>query len=285
MSWAEAQVIEWAFVVALGLMGVGLALGLRAGSWSSDPQPAPGRVAPAGLLPIDLAGVAVVASLYFGFHWVAARGPTPVTEQPEITPAGLAASIVTHLLILGMVLAMILPRVRAGEFFGLRWSRWPQVLWIGPTGTVAAWILIGTLQAGSYFRWMQDRLGAPVVQESVSALRESSDPAVLVLMALAAVLVAPLAEELVFRGYVYPVVKRFGGRWTAAAGSALLFAAAHNHAAGILPLCGLGLILVAAYELTGSLWAPIAVHACFNGVTVALTFLLRLLEVPFNTPP
>lgn len=284
MSGSEVQLIEGAFAVALVVMVLGVAAGRPLGWWARDPAGWPGKVAPPGILAVDLAGVAIVTAVYFGFHWLGTRGATPTDAPTSVSAAGLVVSILAQAMILGMVLMMIRPRCPAGEFFGLHWPGWPWALLIGPLGTLGAWLLIGTLHAGGYFGWMKERLSAAPLQESVNALRESNDPLLLGLMTFTAVVVAPLCEEAIFRGYVYPVVKRFAGPWLAAAGSALLFAAAHSHAVGLVPLWGLGLILVAAYERTGSLWAPVAVHACFNGATVGLTLLARVLDIPLEVP-
>ena len=62
--------------------------------------------------------------------------------------------------------------------------------------------------------WM-NTLGVESSQESVKLLQETQDPLVLGLMAVAAVLVAPVCEEVVFRGYLYPAAKRFAGPWVA----------------------------------------------------------------------
>jgi membrane protease YdiL (CAAX protease family) len=94
-------------------------------------------------------------------------------------------------------------------------------------------------------------------------------------MIVAAVIAAPLCEEIVFRGYFYPVLKRTAGTWAAAFSSALVFAAAHGSLTALLPLFLFGLVLVFVYEKTGSIWAPIAVHFCFNGLTVLVQMAIR----------
>ena len=52
-----------------------------------------------------------------------------------------------------------------------------------------------------------ESLGAETTQDTVKLLRETNDPLVLGLMAFAAVVAAPLCEEIVFRGYLYPVLR------------------------------------------------------------------------------
>lgn len=86
--------------------------------------------------------------------------------------------------------------------------------------------------------------------------------------------VAPFAEELFFRGYLYRVFRKFASvRWAGPAAAAL-FALFHIEFAVFLPLFVLGLILNHLYERTGSLWTPIVFHMVNNtlafGMEVAL---------------
>ena len=76
---------------------------------------------------------------------------------------------------------------------------------------------------------------------------------------------APLFEELLFRGFLLPVLARRGRLAWALAFSALLFGAIHLQPAGLPILCTLGFALGLAMRQTGSLRAPILVHACWNG--------------------
>ena len=88
-----------------------------------------------------------------------------------------------------------------------------------------------------------------------------------------AVIVAPVAEEIIFRGYFYGVIRRFGGRIPALLTSSLLFAAIHVHLPSIPGLFILAMILCFLYERTASLWAPIALHAAFNATTIVFLIL------------
>jgi membrane protease YdiL (CAAX protease family) len=83
-------------------------------------------------------------------------------------------------------------------------------------------------------------------------------------MALAASVFAPVTEELMFRGVIYGVFKRYTDTWFAALITALLFATVHMHVASFVPLFVLALSLIAAYEFTGCLLVPMAMHAIFN---------------------
>jgi len=118
----------------------------------------------------------------------------------------------------------------------------------------------------------------PDEQAPVKFLREQTDPANIALMVVFAVVVAPVTEELLFRGYLYGVMKRYGGALSAALVSAMLFSAIHLHPASFLALFGLAICMTLVYEHTGTLWAPILMHATFNGVSVG--FILLFPEIP-----
>jgi membrane protease YdiL (CAAX protease family) len=108
------------------------------------------------------------------------------------------------------------------------------------------------------------------------------------------VVIAPVAEEFIFRGMLYPFVKQF--RWPALTrlvrhlgwpelawflrqrawrllawlGISFLFALIHWDAVAFAPLFLLALILTWLYERSGSLLAPITAHALFNAVNLIL---------------
>lgn len=82
------------------------------------------------------------------------------------------------------------------------------------------------------------------------------------------VVVAPVAEEIFFRGFLYPALARRFGVVAAALGVSALFAAAHirpdieGSTLGIIFLGSLG--LTAARAMTGSTRASIVLHAIYN---------------------
>ncbi|HEY8417982.1 MAG TPA: CPBP family intramembrane glutamic endopeptidase [Limnochordales bacterium] len=97
-------------------------------------------------------------------------------------------------------------------------------------------------------------------------------PAVLVLLFVGSVLIAPVSEELFFRGYVHGVLRARLGNGAAYA-SAAAFAAAHAYVVHFLPLFFIGFLLARLYERTGTLVAPMAAHAVVN---LAVAVSLRL---------
>ena len=226
---------------------------------------------PVGRVPVwfyrrlDLLGVVFV---FVVFCLLAAAGVRAANDAVRaLTPVTLVVNIGLQLFMAGMVSILIVRRVGWVAWLGLRWHEWYWVFLMAPGAVVFMWVVFGGLQVSGYMEWMQS-LGVETVQETVKLLQKSEDPLVLGLMALAAVVVAPLCEETVFRGFFYPVMKRFAGAWPAAICSSLVFASAHGNLAALLPLCIFGGVLVFVYEKTGSIWAPMAVHFCFNSATV-----------------
>lgn len=244
--------------------------------------PGPGAGVPVGFYrAYDLLGVAFVFLVFAG---LAMSAPAAGESTSAINPQSLVFSIVFQFMMAGIVLAFVVRRVSPVEWLGLRWRAWPWVLVIAPCAVLAMWAVFGGLHYSGYVEWMES-LGVETVQDTVRLLQDSEDPLVLGLMAGAAVLAAPLCEEIVFRGYFYPVLKRFAGAWPAAIASSLVFACAHGNLTAALPLFLFGALLVLLYEKTGSLWAPIAVHFCFNGATVVVQFASRVLGIPIDGNP
>lgn len=94
-------------------------------------------------------------------------------------------------------------------------------------------------------------------------------------LVLAAVIVAPLFEEVLFRGYLLQAVWRLTRvPWPAVALSALAFGLVHvAQPQDVLPLVTFGLILGALRVRTRRLWPCMLVHALFNLRTMALAVL------------
>jgi len=88
-----------------------------------------------------------------------------------------------------------------------------------------------------------------------------------------AVLVAPVTEEFIFRGYFYGVLKRYFGSLPALLLTSALFAGIHLNGPAFLPLFTLAVCLTLAYEETGSLLTPMLMHAIFNALNLGLMFL------------
>ena len=86
-------------------------------------------------------------------------------------------------------------------------------------------------------------------------------------------IVTPIAEELLFRGYILDSIKRMHGDWPAIIGSALLFALVHVNLFGMVPIIMAGVIYGWLRIKTGSLLPSIACHMMWNLMALSLTYL------------
>ena len=83
------------------------------------------------------------------------------------------------------------------------------------------------------------------------------------------ILVAPLAEEIFFRGFLYQAFRNSLGVLPGALLSALVFGAVHLEFFKLVQLAILGVILALLFEKTKSLWPPIILHAINNSLAFA----------------
>lgn len=137
---------------------------------------------------------------------------------------------------------------------------WGIVAWVGSTLVVAAVV------------WILERVGIGVEPQAAERAIATVDP---VLVVVAVVILAPIAEEVFFRGVVFNAWLRERGRRWAFIGSAALFAVIHVSLVAVVPIFLLGLALAWIYTRTGNLLAPMAMHATVNGISVAVALLAR----------
>ncbi len=113
-------------------------------------------------------------------------------------------------------------------------------------------------------------------QEIVIRLATTTSPAMVVQIVVAAVLVAPVAEELFFRGLLYGAIRRRLSAGAAILVVGILFGAIHAPLAVALPMCILGGLLCFVYEKTARLSVPIILHMVFNLFSTAVLLAHRL---------
>jgi len=117
----------------------------------------------------------------------------------------------------------------------------------------------------------------PMVQEAVKMVMATEHPVEVALQVISVIIMAPIAEELLFRGILFNTIKHAGYPLAGMFASAVLFALVHGSVALMLPLFVMGFALAWLYERSGSLIAPIVMHATFN----AINFTILKLAQPF----
>jgi len=96
-----------------------------------------------------------------------------------------------------------------------------------------------------------------------------------ILLFLTTTLLAPLFEEIIFRGILLPTLSRDFGRILGIIVSAFIFALAHLSLGEMAPLFVLGIGLGITRIASGSLLSSVVMHSLWNGLTFLNLFLLR----------
>lgn len=117
-------------------------------------------------------------------------------------------------------------------------------------------------------------IGYPVtIQDVVLIFIEPQSAGTLLALLGLGLIVAPAAEEILFRGILLPLLMKRLGAGPAVILSSALFALIHLHVPSFFPLFVLAAGLALAYIYTRSLWVPIMMHALFNGINLAVLLL------------
>lgn len=91
----------------------------------------------------------------------------------------------------------------------------------------------------------------------------------LILNLLLAGVLAPLVEEMLFRGVIFGSLQAYFGKWTAAVFSAAIFSGLHLQVYGFFPRFILGMVLAYLYDKYKSLYPSVALHS-FNNILATL---------------
>jgi len=115
----------------------------------------------------------------------------------------------------------------------------------------------------------------PEEQAVVQTLQMAASWSSRAALGVVTILLAPVAEETLFRGILYPAIKQAGFPRLALWGTSLLFAAVHTNLVTFIPLTLLACALALLYERTDNLAAPISAHALFNAFNFVLLYVLQ----------
>jgi membrane protease YdiL (CAAX protease family) len=231
-------------------------------SWNHEGQVLSRPYAAPDLMVLAMLGVLFLSTM---------ESPSAEHANAAMSAPGIILSMAFNLIVCAALL-LYLHRLRGlnpAELFGLQHLRWR---WMGKVVLIFAVICVVAVSLVSIAvtKWLQDIWPDLQPQQMVEVFQTSGDLWIKVLVIVAAVVIAPLAEETLFRGFVYGVLKRYTDAPFAALSSSLMFAIIHMHVGSLLPLCMLAVLFCLAYEITGCLLAPMLLHMIFNGTSIVL---------------
>lgn len=182
------------------------------------------------------------------------------------TPIAVLVQILWEVLWLGFIYKIVVGRGRKGFWKALQWEQAPV-----QTGTFLFFGVALSIAIQLLSLLLPKREELPIEQMF-------DTPASAYLLAFFGICVAPFMEELVFRGFVYPVLERRWGVGLAVLITGGLFAAIHGPQLGggvaeMSAMLVVGLILSLVRARTGSLKSSFLVHLGYNSTLFILLFI------------
>lgn len=186
-----------------------------------------------------------------------------VQSDPNVLLSGIISMIPTHILTLGVVWSVVTNFGRRPFWQTVGWSWSPR---FGPWMSVGLAVVLLVL-AGVLIYFTGSGAETPL-EETIK-----SSTAARFLTAFLAVAGAPLVEELVYRGVLYPALRRASGALVAVLVVGTLFTVVHvsqyyNNPAVIAAVGSLGFALTIVRATTGRVLPCFVIHLVFNGIQV-----------------
>lgn len=272
--------------VHLGLLGLGALMALillvwlvRTGRWRRPLAEVPRPDHGPGLL-----GVAAILLAFVAVYSLAAGVIVPAGATEQLAPGSDAwhrmhmADIVAKVVVSGVMAAMLWAYRR-----GVPPYRRPGP-WHALAVAVGGWLLVlppMALQSEMgrlVWQWLYPEVTPPIHEVLIAVRRSVWGEWGTVQLLFAAVITAPLGEELFFRGIVFQaLLHHLRHGWVAIGLSSVAFGLVHAQPQDVLPLITLGLVLGALRLWSGRVWPCVVLHMLFNART--MTFVLLAPEM------
>lgn len=221
------------------------------------------------LLPPTIASIILLV-------WVSARGMTmsQASHWLNTTPAQFFYVLITELLVLGLLALFIKWTYENWRDIGvLRRPKWRHIGYtiIGLAVYFSIYVVVATLLSGVLNFNQKQELG----------FNNSAAGGELALVFASLVILPPVVEEALFRGYLYTRFRRVLSVRFAALAVSLLFCSAHLQlGSGNPPLWSaaldtfiLSMVLVYVREKTGTIWAGVGIHMIKNLIAFSILFI------------
>lgn len=219
--------------------------------------------------------ILIIAGLFLGLYLFNSLAYSFLFPAGEIEPhTVIFQTLFFHLPVLGLIgLLFRFAGIQGRELFGFHWKKAPALLGLAVVFYLAALPLLWFYSA-LYQIFLQQFGHEFFLQDVAQVLTAPATWPVRAALFFIVIVVAPVFEEIIFRGILLPFFVARAGFWPGIALISLLFAGLHWHLPSLLPLFLLSVMFCLAYARTRSLLVPMGMHIAFNGVTVILLLLM-----------
>ncbi len=196
-------------------------------------------------------------------HRLPAFRNVPMTKLATDTKVAVSAQALSYPVVIFFMFVLLRSRSHEGFAKSIRWN-WP--------GFTAPLFLAGGVILAAVTEWLSGYLPIP---KSLPMDKYFTDAAGAYLMAAFGVLLAPLLEELFFRGMLYPLLRRSLGLAAAVLLTAAAFAAIHGTQLGyawgpIVSIFFVGVVFTLTRAGTDSVAASFLMHVGYNSTLFGL---------------
>lgn len=167
---------------------------------------------------------------------------------------------VSQIIMAGAVYAFVRSRGSSWQTLGFRRFKLRRAIGVVITGFVG--FMIAAVLATAALEQVAPTVDLEAQQQI--AFTAAGNQVEIILAFAALVIIAPLAEELLFRGFLLPALGRRLGVATAIIGSSLIFGLLHPPAVTMVIIGVFAIFLALAYTRSGSLWPAIILHSSKN---------------------
>lgn len=115
----------------------------------------------------------------------------------------------------------------------------------------------------------------PQLQQIVLVTLESNSTGLIFLVFFSSCIIAPLTEEIIYRGVIYKALKKSFSSGFAIILSSIIFALLHGEISSLPALFFMGIILASLFEKYGNLWVPIGMHFFNNFFANLALFIVK----------
>lgn len=151
---------------------------------------------------------------------------------------------------------------------GLEVKGWSKAFWQGLRSGPLVFLLV--MVGGNFVEYFRPMAGD--TQPFTQMVLKAGTGSEMVILFLLGVVIAPVAEEIYFRGFLFPMLKKRLGLTGGIVISGVFFGLLHFDILRFLPLALGGMALAWVYHKTDSLYAPITAHGVWNALMLAILF-------------
>lgn len=211
----------------------------------------------------------VLSGLLFGFiseeivSLILALG-LPPTEMTFYSTAYIFQFTATVFMVL--LLSVFVNNAKLSDL-GLRNTSWSNYWRYGILGGLLLMLLV--LLLGLPINYLKPDISPQAFEEMLRSISGVSEFIILLLMGA---VLAPISEELFYRGMIYPVARDYLGPLWGAIAAGLIFGLAHWDLWRSIPLAVGGAVLCYFYEKTGSIFVTMLAHGVWNAVMAIIVY-------------